>query len=224
VKKNVASQAVGIQMVAAADGSAFTGAVTILVTGDAGAQATGSVGAGACTHEGNGYHTYAPAQAETNYDQIGFTFTGSGAIPRTLTVYTTFPQSVDHAAGIADLPTNAELATALGTADDAVLTAIGDLPTNAELATALGTADDAVLLAIGDLPTNAELATALAAADDAVLAQVALVKTETDKIAAVKAKTDSLTFTVATKVDANVKSVTDITITGTGTALDPWGP
>jgi hypothetical protein len=36
-----------------------------------------------------------------------------------------------------DLPTNAELATALGTADDAVLTAIGDLPTNAELATAL---------------------------------------------------------------------------------------
>lgn len=81
-----------------------------------------------------------------------------------------------------DLPTNAELATALGTADDAVLTAINDLPTNAELATALGTADDAVLTAIGDLPTNAELATALGTADDAVLAQIALVKAVTDKI------------------------------------------
>jgi hypothetical protein len=61
---------------------------------------------------------------------------------------------------LADLPTNAELATALGTADDAVLTAIDALPTNAELATALGTADDAVLAAIAALtiPTTAQIA------------------------------------------------------------------
>ena len=67
-----------------------------------------------------------------------------------------------------DLPTNAELATALGTADDAVLaavataqTAIDAIPTNAELATALGTADDAVLAAIAGLttpPTTAAIA------------------------------------------------------------------
>lgn len=75
-------------MVSATDGSAFTGSVTVSVTGDAGTQATGSVGAGACTHEGNGYHTYAPAQAETNYDLIAFTFTGTGAIPATVQVYT----------------------------------------------------------------------------------------------------------------------------------------
>jgi hypothetical protein len=84
-------------------------------------------------------------------------------------------------ASVDDLPTNAELATALGTADDAVLaeltsmlstlnsniatrasqSSVDDLPTNAELATALAAADDAVLTAIGDLPTNAELAAAL---------------------------------------------------------------
>jgi len=52
-------------------------------------------------------------------------------------------------------------------------TSVDDLPTNAELATALGTADDAVLTAINDLPTNAELATALAGADDATLAAIA---------------------------------------------------
>lgn len=86
--KNTAGQVVGVQMVSASDGSAFTGSVTARVTGDGGTQATGSVGSGACTHEGNGYHTYAPAQAETNYDQIGFTFTGTGAIPVTLTIYT----------------------------------------------------------------------------------------------------------------------------------------
>lgn len=75
-------------MVSATDGSAFTGSVTVSVTIDAGVQATGSVASGACTHEGNGYHTYAPAQAETNGALIAFTFTGTGAVPATVQVYT----------------------------------------------------------------------------------------------------------------------------------------
>lgn len=95
MKKNVASQKIGCQMVSASDGSAFTGSVTVSVTVDAGTQATGSVGSGACTHEGNGYHTYAPAQAETNGDLVAFTFTGTGAIPATVQVYTSFPQTGD---------------------------------------------------------------------------------------------------------------------------------
>lgn len=90
MQKNVAGQKVGRQMVSATDGSAFTGAVTVYVTGDAGTQAIGSVGSGACTHEGNGYHTYAPSQAETNYDLIAFTFIGTGAVPRTKEVSTRF--------------------------------------------------------------------------------------------------------------------------------------
>lgn len=88
MRKNVSGQKIGAQLVSATDGSAFTGSVTVSVTGDAGTQATGSVGSGACTHEGNGYHTYAPAQAETNYDLVAFTFTGTGAIPVTVQVYT----------------------------------------------------------------------------------------------------------------------------------------
>jgi hypothetical protein len=94
-EKNVASQVIGAQMITAADGTAFTSAVTAYVTGDAGTQAAGSVGSGACTHEGNGFHTYAPAQAETNYDHIAFTFIGTGAIPATVQVFTTFPQTGD---------------------------------------------------------------------------------------------------------------------------------
>ena len=117
-------------MCSATDGSAFTGSVTVSVTGDAGTQATGSVGSGACTHEGNGYHTYAPAQAETNYDLVAFTFTGTGAIPATVQVFTTFPQSVDLSTGITggtittvtnltNLPTiPANWLTAAGTAAD----------------------------------------------------------------------------------------------------------
>ena len=94
MKKNVSGQKVGAQLTSATDGSAFTGAVTVSVTIDAGTQGTGSVGAGACTHEGNGYHTYAPAQAETNGDLLAFTFTGTGAITVTLQVYTRFDAHV----------------------------------------------------------------------------------------------------------------------------------
>lgn len=88
MRKNVAGQKIGAQMVSATDGSAFTGSVTVSVTVDAGTQATGTVGSGACTHEGNGYHTYAPSQAETNGDLVAFTFTGTGAVPATVQVYT----------------------------------------------------------------------------------------------------------------------------------------
>jgi hypothetical protein len=78
-----------------------------------------------------------------------------------------------------------ELATELGRIDVATSTrasqvSVDDLPTNAELTAALGTADDAVLAAISalntlvlDLPTNVELTTALGTADDAVLAAIA---------------------------------------------------
>lgn len=88
MQKNVSGQKIGAQLTTAADGTDFTGSVTVYVTGDAGTQAVGSVGSGACTHEGNGYHTYAPSQAETNYDHIAFTFTGSGAVSATVQVYT----------------------------------------------------------------------------------------------------------------------------------------
>lgn len=99
--KNTASQVVGAQMISASDGSAFTGSVTCSVTIDGGAQATGTVGSGACTHEGNGYHTYAPSQAETNGNLVAFTFTGSGAIPATVQVFTTA-----WAKSLANVPAN----------------------------------------------------------------------------------------------------------------------
>ena len=86
--KNTAGQKIGAEMVSATDGSAFTGSVTVSVTIDAGTQATGSVGSGACAHEGNGYHTYAPAQAETNGQLVAFTFTGTGAVPATVQCFT----------------------------------------------------------------------------------------------------------------------------------------
>jgi hypothetical protein len=41
-------------------------------------------------------------------------------------------------------------------------------------------------------------------------------------VGAIKAKTDSLTFTVASKLDANVLVINGVTVIGSGTALDLW--
>lgn len=100
MKKNVGGQKIGAQLVSSSDGSNFTGTVTVYVTGDAGTQALGAVGSGVCTHEGNGYHTYSPAQAETNYDLIAFTFVGTGAVSATVQVYTAYPQTGDSYAEV----------------------------------------------------------------------------------------------------------------------------
>jgi hypothetical protein len=74
-----------------------------------------------------------------------------------------------------DLPTNAELATALAAADDAVLAAIAALNnlSQANIRTAIGLGSANLDTQLADLPTNAELATALGTADDAVLAAIA---------------------------------------------------
>ena len=62
MKKNVAGQVIGAQMVSATDGSAFTGTATVVVTIDGGTQ-TASGGTGP-THEGNGCHKQVgPARA-----------------------------------------------------------------------------------------------------------------------------------------------------------------
>lgn len=76
---------------------------------------------------------------------------------------------------VADVPTNAELATALGTADDATLAAIAALNnlSQANVRTAVGLASANLDTQLDALPTNAELATSQAAADDATLAAIA---------------------------------------------------
>lgn len=117
MKKNVASQVVGVQMVTASDGSAFTGTVSVAVTVDGGTQGAG--GGTGPTHEGNGFHSYIPTQAETNGDHVAFTFTGTGAIPATVQVYTTFPQTGDSFARLG-APAGASVSADIATVDTVV--------------------------------------------------------------------------------------------------------
>lgn len=85
MRRNVASQIIGAQMVSATDGSAFTDTVTLQITVDGGTQ-TASAGTGP-THEGNGFHSYITTAGETNGSHVAFTFLGTGAVPATVQVY-----------------------------------------------------------------------------------------------------------------------------------------
>ena len=105
--KNTASQYVSAQLVAVADGEDITsGATTVYVTGDAGTQASGS---GTVTHEGNGCWSYAPTQAETNYDHVAYTFVNSLAV--SVTVQRDPVTASDYKADVSSLATAANLST-----------------------------------------------------------------------------------------------------------------
>lgn len=87
--RNRSGQTVGSEVIDATTGAAFAGTVTVYVTGDHGIQAIGQTGSGAATLEGQGYYTYTPSRAETNYSHVAFTFIGSGAVAATTQGYTT---------------------------------------------------------------------------------------------------------------------------------------
>src|SRR5438128_4061620 len=86
--RNTAGQKIGAQLASATDGSPYTtGPVSAFITLDAGTQTAGT--GGTCVHEGEGYWTYSPSQAETDGILCAYTFIGSGAVPQTIQIFTT---------------------------------------------------------------------------------------------------------------------------------------
>ena len=189
MKKNVASQVIGAQMCSATDGSAFTGTVTVYVTGDGGTQGLGGTASGVCTHEGNGCHTYVPTQAETNYDHIAFTFIGTGAIPVTVQLYTEFPQTGDSFArigatgsGLTSVASAADLATLTGYVDTevaAIKAKTDNLPSDPA---------DASVIAAEFVTVNSTLSTIAGYIDT----EVAAIKAKTDNLPAAPAATGDI--------------------------------
>jgi hypothetical protein len=107
---------------------------------------------------------------------------------------------------------------AIGMASADLDTQLDALPTNAELSTALGTADDAVLAAIAAL-NNLSSAGAQSAAAAALLAYGASTGTA-PTAAAISAQIASDATTTPLKV--NVKKMNDTTVLGTGVSGDKW--
>lgn len=218
MKKNTASQVVVAQLVSKTDGSAVTsGTTTVYVLGDGGTQATGSVGSGAATHEGNGVWSYAPAQAETNYDHVAFTFVNTNAVNATVQIYTSFPQTGDNFARLgapAGASVSADIAAVAGYVDTevaAIKAKTDNLPSdpadasdiaasfstvNSTLSTIAGYIDTevaAIKAKTDNLPSDPADASDIASAFSTVNSTLTTIAGYIDtEVAAIKAKTDNL--------------------------------
>lgn len=97
MKKNVSSQFIGAQMTYLASGTPVvaSGAVLTYLRADGLPMQLGAVNSGICIPNSYGLHHYIPAQSETNYDWLSFTFVASGAPNFTAQMYTMFPQTGD---------------------------------------------------------------------------------------------------------------------------------
>lgn len=145
-----------------------------------------------------------------------------------------------------DAPTKAELDTAVAnvSVDEIQATALADLFNTDSATTYASAVAGSVVKEIADNAggsalTEAGIADAVwneAQADHTtagsfgeVATEIAAILVDTGttldgKLDAVKAKTDSLTFTVASVLDANIQYVNDVQVNGTGASGDEWGP
>ena len=97
--RNTAGQKIGAQLASATDGSPYTtGPVSAFITLDAGTQTAGT--GGTCVHEGEGYWTYSPSQAETDGILCAYTFIGTGAVPQTVQIFSTAVPTLTPTQGV----------------------------------------------------------------------------------------------------------------------------
>jgi hypothetical protein len=136
--------------------------------------------------------------------------------------------------GTATFPTNATLASTanITAAAGCAVSSIGaNVITAAATAADFSTEVNAAVLAILGTPAGASMSADIAAIqtavntiDDFLDTEIAAILAAVDtEVAAIKAKTDSLTFTVASVVDANIQRINDVTVLGDG-AGTTWGP
>lgn len=102
-------------------------------------------------------------------------------------------------------------------------------PANADIATILTRTDVATSTRLDaasyTAPNNAGIASILTFTDVAIstrLAAASYTAPDNASISAIRAATDQLTFTVANRVDVNVRLMNSAAVIGTGTAIDLW--
>lgn len=163
-RKNTASQFIHFQGVDATTGgikSGVTWTIRRCIDGTF-AAATGTV----TEDSTNGWYKFAMSQADTNGNDIGFNFTGTGAVPQTVNIITTAcdPTTATNF-GITSLPTtacttNASLLTS-GTGTDQLSVTSGRVDAGKILGTAISTPATAGILDVNIKNMNNVAATAI---------------------------------------------------------------
>lgn len=175
-RKNTAGQFIHVQGVDATTGgikSGVTWTVRRCIDG------TFAAATGTATEDGTtGWYKLALSQADTNGDNIGFSFTGSGAVPQTINIVTTACDPTSSIFGLSDL-------TAIKAKTDGLPAApasVSDIPTAIENAAAVW--DEVVT----DYATPASAATYLKNTH----AHAEAIQTKTDLLPAAPAGVDDI--------------------------------
>lgn len=217
MKKNVAGQICCAQIISKTDGSAVTtGTTLVYVLGDGAVQVlgegTGSP-SGQAVHEGQGVWSYTPTQADTNYDNVVFTFVNSAAINASIQIYTSFPQTGDNYARLgapAGASVSADVAAVKAVLPSALVSgridaSVGAMAANVLTATAI--AADAITDAkVASDVTIASVTGAVGSVTGAVGSVTARVTANTDQLAG-----QTVTAAAGVTFPTSVASPTNIT-------------
>lgn len=213
-RKNTAGQFVCFQMLLTATGAVATG---LSPTARRCIDGTFAAGGGTVTEDSAGFYKYAMAQADTNGNDISLAFSAATAMPVCINFVTT---AADPTAASNFGITNLDATT---TSRMASYTQ----PTGFLAATFPGTVASPTNITAGTITTVSSVTGLTASNLDTTvssrLSTAGYTAPDNTSVTAIKAKTDSLTFSVANKVDSNIKSVNNVTVTGDG-AGTPWGP
>ena len=222
MKKNVAGQHVSVVLKNTSDGTDFTGTAIVSVDKNG---AGDVASAGTVAYVANGRHRYTPTQAETNADNIVFTFSAAGVLSASAQIYTGFPQTVDNdvlAAGASGfVATKAVVDGVL--VDTAEIGTAGAGLTNINLPNQTiditGNITGSLSGSVGSVTGGATSAALVTVQNDLDVITgvdgVNLLSGTQASITSIEGKTNPLTFTVAGQVDAN-----PLSISGSSTAAD----
>jgi hypothetical protein len=193
-KKNTSGQFIHFQGVDASTGgikSGVTWTVRRCIDG------TFAAGGGTVTEDGStGWYKYAMSQDDTNGNNIGFNFTGTGAVPQTVNIITDgAPPDVNttKVGGISQTARDIGASVLISSGTGAGQLDVTSGVVKANLAQILGTA-------------LTETAGQIAAAFKQFF-NVGSPTGTVNEVTAIKAKTDSLTFSLAGKVDSNLGAI-----------------
>lgn len=214
MKKNVAGQHVSVVLKNTSDGTDFTGTATVSVDKDG---AGDVASAGTIAYVSNGRHRYNPTQAETNADDVVFTFSAAGVLSASAQVYTSFPQTVDNdvlAAGASGFAATKSVVdeVLLGTAEIGVAGAgLTNINLPNQTMDIIGNITGSLSGSVGSVTGGATSAAQTTAQNDLDIITgadgVNLLSGSQVSLDSIKGKTDSLTFTIAGRVDSNTLAI-----------------
>lgn len=98
MKPNVAGQEISAIILDASGNEVTTGTTTVSVNKD------GTPGTGGTASYSNGEWRFTPIQSDTDGVKVNFKFSNAGGPPALVQIFTSVPQSVDNATGIAAIP------------------------------------------------------------------------------------------------------------------------